>query len=302
MPPRATPSAHRFPRSRGSAPKARCIRSRRHSHPSPASRTRPFSPGDFPALRDFPGFAGTIARTRVAAASRTHAATSAPRCGISTRISTPRIPTIFELAPSRFNAMSMLGRGTARSRAARPRRAHARARRVHALDAATCDGWLALDRYVARVSTQHIIEQRPEFACIALLGLDKASHSAGHDSALARPRSRGIDAAVAELRDALERARHVGRDAALDRERSRPFRRARARRSRRARARERASRARASVALHATRRRGRHGERQRNGASLPRARTPRARGVAAHFASDGSRSCARCSRANPSIS
>jgi len=117
----------------------------------------------------------------------------------------PAYPTLFELAPSRFNAMSMLGRGTVRSeRIGRDMRTLARAARTHW--SGDVGGWIALDEHVARVSTTHIIARRPEFACIAMLGLDKASHSAGHDSAIARRALATIDAAVSELREALERA------------------------------------------------------------------------------------------------
>jgi hypothetical protein len=117
----------------------------------------------------------------------------------------PTHPTIFELAPSRFNAMSMLGRGTARQeRLGRDARTLARAAYTHWLG--NIDGWFALDRHVARVSTRHIIEHRPEFACIALLGLDKASHVSGHESALATRALAAIDATLGELRGALERA------------------------------------------------------------------------------------------------
>ena len=117
----------------------------------------------------------------------------------------PSHPTIFELAPSRFNAMSMLGRGTSSSeRIGRDARTLVRAAYTHWIG--NVDGWIALDEHVARVSTRHIIERRPEFACIALLGLDKASHTAGHGSAIARRALATIDAAVGELRSALERA------------------------------------------------------------------------------------------------
>jgi hypothetical protein len=118
----------------------------------------------------------------------------------------PAHPTLFELAPSRFNAMSMLGRGTsANERIGRDVRTLARAARTHW--SGDVDGWIALDAHVARRSIAHIIERRPAFSCIALLGLDKASHSAGHDSALARRALATMDAAVAELRDALERTK-----------------------------------------------------------------------------------------------
>jgi hypothetical protein len=117
----------------------------------------------------------------------------------------PSHPTLFELAPSRFNAMSMLGRGTnARERIGRDARTLIRAAYTHWLG--DVGGWIALDEHVARASTRHILEHRPAFSCIALLGLDKASHTAGHDSAIARRALATIDAAVAELRAALERA------------------------------------------------------------------------------------------------
>lgn len=117
----------------------------------------------------------------------------------------PSHPTLFELAPSRFNAMSMLGRGTNRSeRLGRDARTLVRAAYTHWVG--NVEGWIALDEHVARVSTRHIIEHRPDFACVALLGLDKASHTAGHDSALAGRALATIDRAVGELRAALERA------------------------------------------------------------------------------------------------
>jgi len=117
----------------------------------------------------------------------------------------PTHPTLFELAPSRFNAMSMLGRGTARGeRLGRDVRTLVRAAFTHW--SGNARGWIALDEYAARISTAHILEHRPAFACIALFGLDKASHSEGHESPLARQALAGIDAAVGALRAALERA------------------------------------------------------------------------------------------------
>ena len=117
----------------------------------------------------------------------------------------PSHPTLFELAPSRFNAMSMLGRGAGRrERIGRDAGTLVRAAFTHW--SGTVNGWIALDAHVARESIRHIIARRPEFACIAMLGLDKASHSDGHDSAVAGRALETIDAAAAELRDALERA------------------------------------------------------------------------------------------------
>ncbi len=118
---------------------------------------------------------------------------------------TPGVPTLFELAPSRFNAMSMLGRGTrGRERIGRDARTLLRVARTHWMG--DVNGWNALDRAVARESTRRVIAQRPAFACIAMLGLDKASHAFGHESSCAREALEAIDVSVGELRDALERA------------------------------------------------------------------------------------------------
>jgi hypothetical protein len=118
---------------------------------------------------------------------------------------TPTVSTIFELAPSRFNAMSMLGRGTSRTeRIGRDARTLLRVARTHWTG--NVRGWIALDRAVGRASVRRVLERRPAFSCIAMLGLDKASHSFGQGSECARSALEGIDDFVAELRDALERA------------------------------------------------------------------------------------------------
>lgn len=117
----------------------------------------------------------------------------------------PDVPTLFELAPSRFNAMSMLGRGTrGRERIGRDARTLLRVARTHWMGGVP--GWLAIDRAVARESTRRVIAQRPAFSCIAMLGLDKASHAFGQESDCARDALEAIDASVGELRDELERA------------------------------------------------------------------------------------------------
>lgn len=117
----------------------------------------------------------------------------------------PNVPTLFELAPSRFNAMSMLGRGARRGeRIGRDARTLLRVARTHWTG--NVRGWIALDEAVARASVRRVIERRPAFSCIAMLGLDKASHAFGHDGECARSALATIDASVGALRDALERA------------------------------------------------------------------------------------------------
>lgn len=118
---------------------------------------------------------------------------------------TPGVPTIFELASSSFNAMSMLGRGTSgKARIGRDVPTLLRMARTHWTGGVT--GWVTLDRAVARESVRRVLERRPAFSCIAMLGLDKASHAFGQGSESARVALEAIDAVVGELRDALERA------------------------------------------------------------------------------------------------
>ena len=117
----------------------------------------------------------------------------------------PHIPTLFELAPSRFNAMSMLGRGTSRrERIGRDARTLLRVARTHWTGDAS--GWITLDRAVARATARRVVRQRPAFTCLALMGLDKTSHAFGQESDCAHAALESIDACVGELRDALERA------------------------------------------------------------------------------------------------
>ena len=246
--PLAPAHRHASLRSRDSAPRARCIASTTAFPSVTGSPTLPFSPAAFPARPDFRAFDGSTARTRAVVASRTPAATSAPRCVTSTSDLDPSHPTLFELAPSRFNAMSMLGRGTGRASASAATCARWLARRTRTGAATSMAGSrsTSTSRACRRATSSR---GAPAFACIAMLGLDKASHSAGHDRARSRTRARDLDTAVGASFARCARARGtMGRDRTLDRERPRSLTRARTRRSRGARARERASRPRASVA------------------------------------------------------
>ena len=117
----------------------------------------------------------------------------------------PSIPTLFELAGSRFNAMSMLGRGASRrERIGRDARTLLRVAGTHW--AGNAAGWLGIDRAATCAATARVRDGRPAFTCLALLALDKASHAFGHESVRARTALESIDACVGELRDTLERA------------------------------------------------------------------------------------------------
>ncbi|HEY9516567.1 MAG TPA: alkaline phosphatase family protein [Gemmatimonadaceae bacterium] len=114
-------------------------------------------------------------------------------------------PTIFELARSRFSAMSMIGRGTRRrEQIGRGIGIFSRIVRTHWTG--NVGGWLEIDRVVARLAARRIRDRRPELSFVALLGLDKTSHASGHESSDARGALRALDTLVAQLRHDAERS------------------------------------------------------------------------------------------------
>lgn len=111
----------------------------------------------------------------------------------------PSAPTLFELAPSRMAAMSMIDRGLrAREHVGRGVATVARTARVHFRG--RLGGWLDLDRHVARDAVRHVRAHRPEVAFIALMGVDKASHAAGHTSREVMEALSIVDETAAALR------------------------------------------------------------------------------------------------------
>jgi hypothetical protein len=114
-----------------------------------------------------------------------------------------RVPTLFELARSRFHAMSMIGRGAGRrEQLGRGPALMFRIARTHWRG--DVRGWLEIDRLVGRIAVQRIRTQRPELSFIALLGLDKTSHATGHRSPDAHGALAALDEVVAELRHDAE--------------------------------------------------------------------------------------------------
>jgi len=114
-------------------------------------------------------------------------------------------PTLFELVPSSFNAMSMIGRGLAR-RAHLGRSLPLLARMARTHWRGNVAGWLDLDRLVARTARRRIRERAPALSFVALLALDKTSHAMGHDSPAAHEALVMLDEFVSHLRCDAERA------------------------------------------------------------------------------------------------
>ena len=113
-------------------------------------------------------------------------------------------PTLFELASSRLGALSVIERGlTRRDKVARGVGFVASAGLTHFRG--DVSGWLDIDRRVADQVVERIADERPQFVFCALTGIDKASHSAGHDAPVVRDAMRIVDSTAARIRADAER-------------------------------------------------------------------------------------------------
>jgi hypothetical protein len=118
----------------------------------------------------------------------------------------PDAPTIFELCIGSVGALNLIGRGLPLEDriGAVTGLSALRAARTHF--AGNLGGWLNIDREVAMKVTRRIRQVRPEFAFAALTGVDKVSHSRGHDSPMIMEALQIVDDTAAQIRDDAERA------------------------------------------------------------------------------------------------
>ena len=117
----------------------------------------------------------------------------------------PAAPTLFELAPSRFSAMSMISRGArGRAQMGRDPRLLWNLARTHWRGDARA--WFAIDELTAEAAQARILERDPAVTFLALLALDKCSHASGHASPDAQRAVGALDQFVGALRGDLERA------------------------------------------------------------------------------------------------
>jgi arylsulfatase A-like enzyme len=115
----------------------------------------------------------------------------------------PDAPTIFELAPSSVAALNVISRGLksedilGRSPAfvVRTARTHFTGR---------VQGWLEIDREIAAEVVERIRTTHPSFVFAAFTGIDKTSHSEGHEGAYVEQAYQIIDETVAEIRNDAE--------------------------------------------------------------------------------------------------
>ena len=118
-------------------------------------------------------------------------------------------PTLFELAGPAVGAMNMIGRGLEpRGRLARGARFALRVARVHFRG--DVHGWLGIDRDVGAEVAAHVraafaAGRPPRAVYCALTGIDKTSHSAGHDAPVVAGALDIVDGTLAALRADGER-------------------------------------------------------------------------------------------------
>lgn len=114
-------------------------------------------------------------------------------------------PTLFELTESSLGALTVIGRGLRRDdRLGRGARFVARAAVTHFRG--DVRGWLDIDRDIGAEVVRRVRRDAPQFVFAAFTGIDKASHAAGHGSALVHKAVAQLDDVVAELRHDAERA------------------------------------------------------------------------------------------------
>ncbi len=108
-------------------------------------------------------------------------------------------PTIFELARPSIGALSVITRGLGkRERIGQSLPFVARAAIAHFRG--NVKGWLAIDRSVGEEVARRLRTERLRFAFVALTGIDKTSHSAGHEAPVVGDALRIVDETVAQIR------------------------------------------------------------------------------------------------------
>lgn len=113
--------------------------------------------------------------------------------------------TAYEMTERRLGALSVIHRGLPlRDRLGFGPAFALRAARTHFRG--NVRGWLAIDREIGHDVAARIRREHPQFVFAAFTGIDKTSHSEGHDAPVVRDAMRIVDEAVAEIRHDAERA------------------------------------------------------------------------------------------------
>jgi len=117
----------------------------------------------------------------------------------------PAAKTIFELVPNSLAAMSVVTRGLHPSRCFTRGPAFA-ARTAWTHFRGDVEGWLEIDRHVARRLVAKMRELKPDFVFAAFTGVDKVSHARGHGSDDVIAALGIVDDAISGMRRDLEAA------------------------------------------------------------------------------------------------
>ena len=113
-------------------------------------------------------------------------------------------PTAFELAAPSLGALSVIRRGLPKAGqigTALPFLLHAFKTHVRG----DIFGWLDIDRLTSERVIERVRAERPRFAFVAFVGIDKTSHARGHDDPLVLEAMKIVDDTVAGIRADAER-------------------------------------------------------------------------------------------------
>jgi hypothetical protein len=117
----------------------------------------------------------------------------------------PDAPTIFELCEESLAALSVISRGLDKDRRIGAITARSAFRAATTHFRGNVAGWLDIDRDVADQVVDRVRTDRPAFTFAALTGVDKVSHSRGHDSPMVLDALRIVDDTAARIRADAER-------------------------------------------------------------------------------------------------
>jgi arylsulfatase A-like enzyme len=117
----------------------------------------------------------------------------------------PDAPTIFELCEESLAALSVISRGLHKTRRIGAITARSAFRAATTHFRGNVAGWLDIDRDVADQVVDRVRTDRPAFTFAALTGVDKVSHSRGHESSTVLDALRIVDDTAARIRADAER-------------------------------------------------------------------------------------------------
>ena len=116
----------------------------------------------------------------------------------------PRAPTIFELVHDSVAALSVITRGVPKHRQLVSLDLRAKLRAVNTHFRGDVERWLDVDRDVGHAVIEHVADDAARYVFAAFPGVDKSSHSDGHESPRVMEALRVLDETVATVRAGLE--------------------------------------------------------------------------------------------------